>query len=143
IVSEDCVSLGLRAGAVVFRGLRVGPRGAALHDEITWEAAAIRQAFAGPAAVRALPEVVAFGELLRRAGADPRELTPSLRRLLTSPLQRGAPPAVNNLVDAYNILSVRSRCSLGAHDLHHIDLPVSLRRLSGAEPFTPLGKSLP
>jgi DNA/RNA-binding domain of Phe-tRNA-synthetase-like protein len=143
VVSEECVRLGLRAGAVVFRGLRVGPRAPELHAEIAAEARAVRERFAGPAAVRALPEVAAFHDLLRRAGANPRREQPSVERLLTFALKRGDLPAVNGLVDAYNLASVRSLCSLGAHDLDRIAPPVSLRLLTGGEPFIPLGASAP
>src|SRR5262249_32549716 len=45
----------------------------------------------------------------------------------------------NSLVDAYNLASVRSLCSLGAHDLDRIALPVALRVLTGGESFRPLG----
>ncbi len=36
-----------------------------------------------------------------------------------------------------------TRCSLGAHDLDAIALPVSLRLLTGREAFTPLGETTP
>jgi DNA/RNA-binding domain of Phe-tRNA-synthetase-like protein len=143
VVAEECVRLGLRAGAVVFRGVRVGLRGPELHAEIAAAVRAVRERFAGPAAVRALPEVAAFHDLLRRAGANPRREQPSVERLLTFALKRGDLPAVNGLVDAYNLASVRSLCSLGAHDLDRIALPVSLRLLTGSEPFIPLGASAP
>jgi DNA/RNA-binding domain of Phe-tRNA-synthetase-like protein len=143
VVAEECVRLGLRAGAVVFRGARVGPRAPALHAEIAAEVRAVRERFSGPAAVRALPEVAAFHEVLRRAGANPRREQPSVERLLTFALKRGDLPAVNSLVDAYNLASVRSLCSLGAHDLDRIAPPVSLRLLTGGEPFTPLGAAAP
>jgi DNA/RNA-binding domain of Phe-tRNA-synthetase-like protein len=53
--------------------------------------------------------------------------------------KRGDLPVINNLVDAYNLVSVLTSCSLGAHDLDRISLPVSLRFLDGSESFTPLG----
>jgi DNA/RNA-binding domain of Phe-tRNA-synthetase-like protein len=142
-VAEECVRLGLRAGAVVFRGVRVSPRPPELHAEIAAAVREVRERFSGPAAVRALPEVAAFHEVLRRAGANPRREQPSVERLLTFALKRGDLPAVNGLVDAYNLASVRSLCSLGAHDLDRIVPPVSLRLLTGDEPFTPLGAAAP
>ncbi len=143
VVAEECVRLGLRAGAVVFRGTRAGPRPPALHAEIAAEVRAVRARLNGPAAVRALPEVRAFHDVLRRAGANPRREQPSVERLLTFALKRGDLPAVNALVDAYNLASVRSLCSLGAHDFGRITPPVTLRLLTGAEPFTPLGAAAP
>jgi DNA/RNA-binding domain of Phe-tRNA-synthetase-like protein len=139
-VSEDCIRLGLRAGAVVLRDLRVAPAGAELRAAIAGEVATVRARFASPAAVRSAPEIVYFQEILRKVGVNPRREQPSVERLLNFALKRGDLPAVNNLVDAYNLVSVRTLCSLGAHDLDQISLPVSLRLLTGRESFTPLGR---
>jgi DNA/RNA-binding domain of Phe-tRNA-synthetase-like protein len=142
-VSEDCRNLGLRAGAIAFRGVRVGPAGPELRGAIAREVQVIRARYAGPQAVRALPEVAAFHEVLRRVGVNPRREQPSVERLLSFALRRGDLPAINSLVDAYNLASVRTLCSLGAHDLGRITLPVTLRLLTGAEPFTALGRAEP
>src|SRR5262245_853587 len=143
VVAEECIALGLRAGAVIFRGVRVTPSSPALRAEIAEQVQAIRTRFADPAAVRSLPEVVAFQDILRGAGVNPRREQPSVERLLTVALKRGDLPAINSLVDAYNLASVRSLCSLGAHDLDAIALPVALRPLTGRESFTPLGRDAP
>lgn len=143
IVEEECLRLGLRAGAVVFRGLRVGESPPEGRAETMREAAAIRARFSDAAAVRAAPEVAPFQELLRRAGVNPRKEAPSLEKLLTFALRRGDLPSINRLVDAYNLVSIRWSLSLGAHDLDRVVLPVSLRLLNGSEPFTPLGRDAP
>ncbi len=139
-VSEDCLRLGLRSGAVIFRNLRVAETSSALPPEIAKEIEAIKALIPDPQAVRAFPEVIAFQDILRKVGVNPRKVQPSVERLLTYALKRGALPAVNSLVDAYNLVSLRSLCSLGAHDLDRIALPVSLRLLTGAETFIPLGQ---
>jgi DNA/RNA-binding domain of Phe-tRNA-synthetase-like protein len=141
VVSEDCVRLGLRAGAVVFHNVRVAPASPELRAEVAREVADVRAQLASPAEVRSAPEVLAFQELLRKVGVNPRREQPSVERLLTYALKRGDLPAINNLVDAYNLVSVRSRCSLGAHDLDRIALPITLRLLTGRESFTPLGSA--
>jgi DNA/RNA-binding domain of Phe-tRNA-synthetase-like protein len=143
IVSEDCLQLGLRAGAIIFRNVHITPSNPALRAVIALAVRAIRTRFATPSDVRTLPEVAAFRDLLRRAGANPRRDQPSVERLFTFALKRGDLPAINSLVDAYNLVSLRSVCSLGAHDLDRIELPVSLRHLTGRESFTPLGQSTP
>lgn len=142
-VADSCIQLGLRAGAVVFRNVQVGPASAELRGEIGREGQAIQAQFDAPAAIRALPEVVAFQDLLRKVGANPRKLQPSLERLLTFAHKRGELPVINRLVDAYNLTSIRRRLSLGAHDLDRIALPVELRLLTGVESFTPLGAAAP
>jgi DNA/RNA-binding domain of Phe-tRNA-synthetase-like protein len=142
-VAEECVRLGLRAGAIRFRGVQVAPSAPALRAEITHAVHAVQARFAQPAEIRTVPEVAAFQEMLRKVGVNPRKEQPSVERLLTSALKRGDLPAINNLVDAYNLVSLRSLCSLGAHDLDRIACPVTLRLLRGDESFTPLGRDLP
>src|SRR5438128_1867297 len=117
LVEEDCTRLGLRAGAVVFRGIQVCLSSAALRAEIAAEALSIQKSFASPAALRSLPEIAAFHDIQREVGVNPRREQNSVERLLAYALKRGDLPTVNCLVDAYNLVSIRSLCSLGAHDL--------------------------
>lgn len=141
-VAEACRRLGLRAGAVVFHQVSIAQASGRLRNAIAREAEAVRQRCSGPAAVRALPEVRAFHEVLRKVGANPRRDQPSIERLLRYALQRGTLPAINGLVDAYNLVSLRTLCSLGAHDLDRLSPPIALQILSGTETFTPLGNAL-
>jgi DNA/RNA-binding domain of Phe-tRNA-synthetase-like protein len=140
VVSEECLRLGLRAGAVVFRDVRVAAAPPELRAEILREVDTIRERFADPAAIRATPEVASFTEVLKKVGVNPRRDQPSVERLLTFALKRGDLPSINGLVDAYNLVSIRTLCSLGAHDLDALTSPVSLRLLTGNETFTPLGR---
>jgi DNA/RNA-binding domain of Phe-tRNA-synthetase-like protein len=142
-VSDECVRLGLRSGAVVFRNVRIEPAPPALRSEIAREVQAIRATFADSNAIRSLGEVVAFQEILKKVGVNPRKEQPSVERLLAGALKRGDLPTINSLVDAYNLISVRSLCSMGAHDLDTFTPPVVLRILNGRETFTPLGKTEP
>jgi DNA/RNA-binding domain of Phe-tRNA-synthetase-like protein len=143
IVANDCVRLGLRAGVVIFRNVRVVAAEPALRAEIGREVEALRARFGTPAAVRSTPELAAFHATLRQVGVNPRKEQPSVERLVNLALKRGDLPSVNSLVDAYNLVSARSLCSLGAHDLDRIALPVTLRLLTGRESFTPLGRHEP
>src|SRR5439155_7614339 len=119
----------------------ISPASRALREEILEEAAAIRVRWTSPGAIRSLPEVVGFRAILRKVGINPRKEQPSIERLLTFALKRGELPAVNSLVDAYNLVSVRSLCSLAAHDFDTVTSPVALRLLTGRESFTPLGRA--
>jgi DNA/RNA-binding domain of Phe-tRNA-synthetase-like protein len=141
LVSKDCLDLGLRAGAIIFRNVHIADASPALRAEISHAAEAVQRQHADPAAVRGIPEVAAFQAILREAGANPRRDPPSVERLLTTAIKRSHLPAINNLVDAYNLVSIRTLCSLGAHDLDIISLPVTLRLFTGNETFTPLGRN--
>lgn len=142
LVSQACVNLGLRAGAVVFRDVRIADSGSDLRSEIADEVQTIRERIACPAEIRSLPELARLHEIFRSVGVRPRKQPPSVQKLLEFALKRTALPAINNLVDAYNLVSVRSRCSLGAHDLDRIAVPAELRLLRGDETFVPLGGSM-
>ena len=143
IVADDCFRLGLRAGAIVFRNVRVTASSPAQRAEMADAVAAVQARFSSPSAIRADPHVASFRAILQQVGANTKKDQPSLERLLSFTHKRGDLPAINNLVDAYNLVSVRSSCSLGAHDLDRISLPVALRLLDGSESFTPLGTDRP
>jgi DNA/RNA-binding domain of Phe-tRNA-synthetase-like protein len=142
-VAPECQQLGLRAWAIEFRNLRVGPASAELRAAIAREAAAIQARFTSPADIRTAPEFVPFHVIFRAVGANPRRDQTSIERLLAFAFKRGDLPAINGLVDAYNLVSLRTGLSLGAHDLDRIALPVALRLLTGTEPFVPLGSPAP
>ena len=143
IVADDCFRLGLRAGAIMFRNVRVTASSSAQRAEMADAAAAVQARFSNASAIRADPHVASFRAILQQVGANTKKDQPSLERLLSFAHKRGDLPAINNLVDAYNLVSVRSSCSLGAHDLDRITLPVALRLLDGSETFTPLGTDRP
>jgi DNA/RNA-binding domain of Phe-tRNA-synthetase-like protein len=140
-VSQECLDLGLRAGAIVFREVRIAPASDELRSEVAQEVQDVRQRFASMAEVRSLPELTKLAEILRRVGVKPRAHPPSTQKLIEYTLKRGSLPAVNNFVDAYNLVSLRTRYSLGAHDLDRITLPIELRLLQGDESFRPLGNA--
>lgn len=142
-VQQACRDLGLRAGAILFRDMRVGTRTAELHEEIAREIAALRERCDDTRAACASPEVSAFHEILRRVGVNPRKVQHSVEKLLSFAFKRGDLPAICNFVDAYNLLSLKSLCSLGAHDVDRLILPVTLRMLAGDESFTPLSRAEP
>ena len=140
-VTPPCLELGLRAGAVIVRHLRIADRSAELASEIATAVADVRGRFPNLADARELAELQRFREIHRRVGARPSKQIPSVENLLKYVFRRGDLPAINNLVDAYNLVSLRTFCSLGAHDLGRIQPPVNLQLLDGTEPIVPLGST--
>ena len=139
--SEDCFDLGLRAGAMVFRSVRISPASRELLLEIAEEVGRIRARLSSAAEIRSIPEIARARDILRTVGVKPRSRTPSTECLLRFALRHRALPTINNLVDAYNLVSVRTSSSLGAHDLDCIATPVELRLFQGGERFIPLGSA--
>ena len=140
-VSKRCREIGLRSGAVVFRDVHVSDSPAALQREINAAVAVIGATLSSAAEIRSLAEVASFREILKRVGVDPRKSSPTVEILTRMAMKHQALPVVNSLVDAYNLVSLRTRCSIGAHDLDKIDLPIELQILDDSCLFTPLGAS--
>lgn len=46
-------------------------------------------------------------------------------------------------VDCYNLVSIKTLLSIGAHDCARFESPVALRRTSAADTFVPLGETTP
>jgi DNA/RNA-binding domain of Phe-tRNA-synthetase-like protein len=138
-VSPECWELGLRAGAIVFRGIRVGPAPPVLRQEIAQEVARVQAHFTDSAQVRTAPELQPFHDVLRKVGVRPRRRPPSVQKLMEFCVERGGLPEINSFVDAYNFVSLQTGLSLGAHDVAQLTFPVELRLFRGNEQFRPLG----
>ena len=141
LVSQECLDIGLRACAVVLRDLQIGDAPTELRSQIDLEARKTRDQFARLQEIRSIPELVDHHEILRKVGVKPRSHPPSTQKLLEYAWKHGTLPSVNNLVDAYNFVSLRTRFSLGAHDFDRVELPVELRLFDGDESFRPLGSN--
>ena len=138
-MSDACKQLGFRAGAIVFKGVGIGPSAPGLQHLINRRILEIKDQFATPVALRSTPEIVRLHSLFRAVGVNPRRVQPACERLIQMALKRGRLAQINNMVDAYNLMSVRSICSFGAHDIDKLALPIQLRLLQGDEEFIPIG----
>ena len=141
--SPECRKLGLRAGAIWLENLCISPRSDQLNAAISNTSLELQKRYGALDKVRSSAEVASFREIHRQVGARPKKQPPSVENLYKYLLKRSDLPPINNLVDAYNLVSLRSRCSLGAHDVDCITLPVTLSLLTGQEAFIPLGAEDP
>lgn len=142
-VTDACRELGLRASAIVHHDVTIEPASNELRDQIDAAAAAVRQQYQSRSEIRQLPAIAQLHQILREVGVKPRRHPPSNQKLLEYALKHGTLPAINNLVDAYNLVSLETLCSLGAHDARQFSCPVELRILNGEETFRPLGSPEP
>ena len=89
------------------------------------------------------PALLGFRALHDAIGRSNRKNVASPESLLKLVLQTGGLPQVNLLVDIYNLVSVKTCLSLGAHDLAAINGNVHLRLTDGSETFWPMGSDKP
>ena len=139
-VAPQCHALGLRAGAILFRDLRVSPSSASLREAIDDAAQRVHDTFTDRRSIRSHPGLQRIREILKTIGSDPRRHPPSTEKLLQYARTRCTLPAINNLVDCYNLISLQSLCSLGAHDLDRVSLPVRLQQFTSEQALVPLGR---
>lgn len=94
-------------------------------------------------AVAAEPALAGYRALHAQLGKTGRQFLPSPESLFKQLFKRGGWRDIDPLVDAYGLVSLRTRVSIGAHDLAHVTLPVRLARTDGSESFVPIGESTP
>ena len=93
--------------------------------------------------VHADPILEGFNILHDRSGVKRRKNTPSSENLIKQLVKHGGMPIINQVVDIYNIISLESKLSLGAHDIDRVDGNVTLRFTDGTERFQPIGQADP
>jgi len=93
--------------------------------------------------IAAEPALAGYRELHARIGRTGRQYLPSPESLFRQLFRRGSWRAIDALVDAYGLVSLRTRVSIGAHDLARLTLPVRLAATRGDETLLPLGETTP
>jgi DNA/RNA-binding domain of Phe-tRNA-synthetase-like protein len=141
-LAPEVVALGVEVAILAIGGLR-NQRSSPAFDAIFAERTAAIAAGAKLEDLSSDPILRGFRELhdaIKRSNSRFVAAPENLLRLL---LQRGAAPRVNLLVDIYNLVSLRTRLALGAHDLAKLEGDVALRLSRGGEKFHPLGLAEP
>lgn len=141
-VAPDVARLGVEVAIVAMGGLhnrQADPGFDAFFAQTT-------AAIAGRMTVESLasdPVLLGFRDLHDAIKRSNRRFVAAPENLLRMLLERALAPRVNLLVDIYNLVSMKTRLALGAHDLAHIDGNVELRLAAGGERFHPLGIPTP
>ena len=141
-ITAAAQSLGLKALCFVIEGVR----NQHTHPEFEkLKAQTLAQVTAdlSSEAIQTDPILSGFRALHDAIGRSNRKNVASPESLLKLILQTGGLPRVNLLVDIYNLVSVKTRLSLGAHDLSAITGNVQLCLTDGSETFWPMSSDKP
>lgn len=141
-VDERVLAAGLNGAYFTLAGIRNRESDPEL-DEV--RDAVLREIMPGlsPEKIKDDPILQGFRSLHQKVGVSNRKNVASPENLLSTLLRTGRLPQINVLVDIYNLVSVKSRLALGAHDLAHITGNINLRLTTGTESFWPLGAPEP
>ncbi|HUQ85303.1 MAG TPA: lysine--tRNA ligase [Candidatus Limnocylindrales bacterium] len=89
------------------------------------------------------PEVVSYRKLYKEMGVDWHSRRPSPEALLRRVALKKGLYKINTCVDAYNLVVMKHRVSIGAFDLDNIKFPTALRHAKEGEQILLLGDTEP
>jgi lysyl-tRNA synthetase class 2 len=110
-------------------------------DEMQREAINQAQKQIGEQPITKHPHIASWRNLYRSFGTKPGDYRPSAEALIRRSIKTGRLPRINNVVDLYNLVSVKYIIPMGGFDLDKVDGDIHLRFSEGLEDFTPLGQS--
>jgi len=87
-----------------------------------------------------VPEIKAVRDGYRAIGKDPSRYRPSQQALLRRVLQGKGLFKINSVVDVNNLISLKSRHSLGSYDLDQTKGPITFRIGANGENYKGIGK---
>lgn len=142
-LSPDVAALypGLLLGVVACRGIRNPPATPELTAMLRATEGKACVLFPAPHLVKTPPAIAAWQEAHRRFGSNPNKFPPSIQALLKRVAKGGELPAVNALVDLYNVVSLEHLLPVGGEDLDACTGDIRLARAEGTEQFVPLGET--
>lgn len=141
-VARDVLALGVRGAYFTLGGVSNREADPAF-DELRDETLTAILSDLSPEKIKNDPILRGFRGLHEAVGRSNRKNVASPENLLNMLLRQGRLPRVNLLVDVYNLISVKFRLALGAHDLARVTGNIHLRMTTGGEGFWPLGAAEP
>jgi DNA/RNA-binding domain of Phe-tRNA-synthetase-like protein len=129
----------VRLGVLVLGGVGVREADTALGAEIDRASRELRERY-GALRSAEVPGAADARTLYKALGLDPTKTRPSNEALLRRVLRGEALHAVNTLVDAMNLCSLRHQLPFGLYDLDRISPPVVLRRGTAGEAYEGIRK---
>jgi len=128
-----------RVALVVAEELRIGEaRSAALAADVAAAEQACRKRWSG-AELSAIPGVAAWRSAYKGFGIKRTSYRSSVERLIKRVLAGGALPAVNPLVDLYNLVSLETELCLGCDDLDRTEGDLAFRFSRPGDTFVDMG----
>ena len=129
----------VRIGLVVLEGVGVRERDPALDAEVDSACASFRERYGGGKSSE-VPGAADARTLYKALGIDPTKTRPSNEALLRRALKGETLYRINTLVDALNLVSLRSQLPFGLYDLDRVKPPVALRKGTAGEAYEGIRK---
>lgn len=141
-VSDEVLNLGMKVAVVIIKDMNNSKS----NDEFnSYKETVLNEIKADLSEEKILNDKTlnGFWKLHEKVGKTSKKDKSSPENLLYMLLNSGTMPSINLIVDIYNLVSIKTRLALGAHDLSNIDGNVKLRLTNGDEYFLPIGYEKP
>ncbi|HBT48885.1 MAG: B3/4 domain protein [Caldanaerobacter subterraneus] len=89
------------------------------------------------------PDILCYREAFKKLGINPNKFHCSVEALTTRVLKNGQIPAINNVVNLVNAMSLKYTLPIGAHDLKKAEGNLKVGFTKGGELFVPFGQTEP
>lgn len=129
----------VRVGLLVLEGVSVRENDPALAEEVDGACASFRERY-GAGKSSEVPGAADARTLYKALGIDPTKTRPSNEALLRRALKGETLYRINTLVDALNLVSLRTQLPFGLYDLDRVRPPVVLRKGSAGEGYEGIRK---
>jgi len=139
-IAEDVRKLGVFIAYRFIYNIRVEKSREKPREEINKVVNAIRKRYCLDE-LKNDPIIRAYRKFLWKIGIDPTKTRPSSEALLRRILRGKTLPLINNIVDIGNLVSAKTRISIGIYDLDRIECNLTFRLSRGGEEFNPIGSN--
>lgn len=131
----------ITVGLAVIRGIKIEKT----NPELEQEKQALLSQLAGLTTdtLNQYPELLSYRKLYKATGIDWHSRRPSPEALLRRIAQGKELYSINTCVDAYNLVVMKNRISVGAFNYPHFSLPTQLQFAKGGEQILLLGDTEP
>jgi DNA/RNA-binding domain of Phe-tRNA-synthetase-like protein len=128
-----------RVGLLVLEGVSVRESDRGLDAEVDGACAAFRERY-GEGKSSEVPGAADARTLYKALGIDPTKTRPSNEALLRRALKGETLYRINTLVDALNLVSLRTQLPFGLYDLDRVKPPIVLRKGNAGEGYEGIRK---
>ncbi|MGB5034407.1 MAG: lysine--tRNA ligase [Microgenomates group bacterium] len=127
----------ITVGVAVIKGVTIGKSPPELQKEIN--DFLTQMGILTTEMISSYPEIKSYRKLYKATGVDWHSRRPSPEALLRRYALKKEIPSINSCVDAYNLIVMKHRISVGAFDLDQLSLPTILRFAKEGEDIHLLG----
>jgi len=129
-------------GIVIAKGVNNSGQNPLVVERLATAVEDVRSRFPGTNS-HDIPEIGVYRDAFQSLGYNPNKFMCSIEALVRRVLKGGKPPAINNVVDLGNAVSLTHLLPIGAHDIDASSENIEVRYARDNDTFLPFGADKP